>query len=120
MYDSHVEAPSPDDYQLELMQERLYGFIFPNVPQTDEEKEAFDKAVYYQYEHDYSIMQRLSEDIPEGVTSFRIGDFQMAFKDGVLDSRLTKQNICPSAYALLLRHGLLYRGVEGRLPYALD
>lgn len=120
MYDSHVDTPAPSEYQLELMRERMYAFIFPNVPQTDGEKEAFEKAVEWQYEHDYSIMQRLNEDIPEGVKSFKIGDFQMAFKDGVLEYRLTRQNVCPSAYGLLLRTGLLYRGVEGRLPYAAD
>ena len=34
--------------------------------------------------------------------------------DGTLDMELNRRNICPSVYGLLLRHGLLYRGVEGR------
>ena len=58
--------------------------------------------------------QEAAGEIPSGVESFRIGDFQMAFQDGTLDMELNRRNSCPSVYGLLLRHGLLYRGVEGR------
>lgn len=119
MPDNHVTAPAPDEETLKLMRERVYGYLFPNVPQTAAEKAAFEQAVLWQYEHDYSLLQRLN-GMPGGVESFRIGDFQMAFQEGVLDSALNRKNICPSVYGLLLRHGLLYRGVEGRMPYAVD
>lgn len=113
MIDKHTVTSSPDSNTLELMQERMYAFIFPNRPNTDEEREVFDKAVLWQYQHDMSALAAAGE-IPTGMSSFRIGDFQMAFRDGTLDQTLNRNNICPSVYGLLLRHGLLYRGVEGR------
>ena len=88
------------------VRERMYAVCFPNIPRTMEEREAFEAAVQAQYAHDQEAAQ-----IPEGVKSFRIGEFEMDVKDG---KSLTGGKICPEAYGLLLRHGLLYRGVEGR------
>lgn len=113
MIDRHTVSERPDEETMELMRERMYAYIFPNHPSTDEEKEAFEQAVLWQYQHDASsILASASAEIPSGVESFKIGDFQMAFQDGVLDQALNRRNVCPSVYGLLLRHGLLYRGVE--------
>ena len=57
---------------------------------------------------------RLTDQVPEGTQSFSIGDFSMTFNKDFLEGRLTRKTICPAAYGLLLRSGLLYRGVEGR------
>lgn len=113
MMDKHMRKAAPEGDDLTLMQERMYAYIFPNKPVTQEERDAFDQAVIWQYQHDLSALEAAGE-IPSGVESFRIGDFQMAFQDGTLDMELNRRNICPSVYGLLLRHGLLYRGVEGR------
>lgn len=110
MIDLHTVSDTPSEDVLELMRERMYAFIFPVVPVDDDDKAAFDKAVLWQYQHDASAIMA-SGEIPSGTTSFRIGDFQMAFKDGTLDQNLNMNNICPSVRGLLLRHGLLYRGV---------
>lgn len=91
----------------------MSAFIFPNRPRTAEEKEAFSNAVYFQYEHEATKAMD-AQNIPEGVESFRLGDFSMTFDKAFLTSRLTVNTICPSAYGALLRCGLLYRGVEGR------
>ena len=112
MIDLHTVTDTPDDGVLELMRERMYAFIFPIHPEAEEDVTVFEKAVLWQYQHDASALAAAGE-IPAGATSFRIGDFQMAFKDGVLDQALNRQNICPSVYGLLLRNGLLYRGVDG-------
>ena len=115
MMDVHTVTDTPDEDVLELMRERMNAYIFPNVPVTDEETEAYEKAVLWQYRHDASLMAALEGAvIPAGAVSFKIGDFQMAFESGTLDQALNHKNICPSVYGLLLRHGLLYKGVDGR------
>lgn len=114
MIDLHnKEVPPADEETLQLMRDRMYAFIFPNNPRTEQEKIAFETAVQYQYAHDATAAIALAE-VPQGVKSFNIGDFSMAFDEGWIESRLTRKTICPSAYGILLRHGLLYRGVEGR------
>lgn len=120
MLDNHILVADPEEDVLEMMRERMYGYIFPNMPRTEEEKAVFEKACLYQYAHDMTALQKTGEGIPEGLVSFRIGDFQMAFDSGTMESRLTSKSICPSARGLLLRHGLLYRGVEGRGLYGPD
>ena len=113
MIDLHTVTDTPDTEVLELMRERMYAYIFPNKPQDEAEEAVFEKAVLWQYRHDASALAATGA-IPPGTTSFKIGDFQMAFGSGVMDQALNRKNICPSVYGLLLRHGLLYRGVPGR------
>ena len=113
MSDFHAQVVVPGEDTLQLYREKLYAFIFPNMPRSQEETEAFEQAVKYQYEHE-ATRERQTQDLPEGVKEFSIGDFSMTFEKGYSDSRLTKKTICPAAYGVLLRHGLLYRGVEGR------
>lgn len=116
MPDIHSATDAPTAEEIVLMEPRMMAFIFPNTPTTAAEKAAFDKAVIFQICHEKSAIAALQgQSIPSGVTGFRIGDFQMSFNGSGTDAgRLTKQTICPSAYGLLLREGLLYRGVEGR------
>ena len=113
MSDFHAQVEVADEATMQLFREKLYAFIFPNVPSTEEEAATFEQAAKYQYEHE-ATRARQTQDLPEGVKEFSIGDFAMTFEKGYSDGRLTKKTICPAAYGLLLRHGLLYRGVEGR------
>ena len=36
----------------------------------------------------------------------------MSFDTGAMGNQLTKKTVCPAAYGVLLREGLLYKGVE--------
>lgn len=108
-----------DDKHLEIVEERLKAFIFPNTPVTEEELEAFGRAVYVEAEHEKQMEEASgSEEIhlPNGVSSFSIGHFSMSFagKGYQNGAVLTKDTICPTAYSILLRAGLLYRGVVTR------
>lgn len=109
-----LEEPTPDE--IEAMIPRIRAFIFPSIPRTDEERSAFDRAVYFQINHEKSqVALTNGQQLPEGVSSFSIGDFSMSFGSGASDyGVLTRRTICPTAYGLLLEAGLLYKGVEGR------
>ena len=113
MTDIHKQLPEPAEMEKEIMQQRLLAFIFPNHPKTEREQEVFAKAVRYQIDHEKTQADSNSEvvSIPNGVESFQIGDFSMSF-DGNATDHLTRKTICPCAYGLLLREGLLYKGVE--------
>ncbi|MBQ9301286.1 MAG: hypothetical protein IJ214_12345 [Clostridia bacterium] len=113
MNDRHMEVAVPDSETLEPVRERMYAYCFPNVPRTLIEQDAFEGAVRLQYIHEETARLTAGE-LPEGVQGFRIGDFQMTFSSNDGTGRLTAKTICPAAYGLLLRHGLLYRGAEGR------
>ena len=69
-----------------------------------------DKAVAWQIAHEKS-REEAFDQIPEGVKGFKIGDFSMDFEEGVNGSGLTRKTICQAAYSVLLRAGLLYRGL---------
>ncbi len=89
----------------------MLAFIMPNEPKTDEEKVAFEKAVVYQIEHEKTLEEQLgNEALPQGITSFTIGHFS-ATLDSSYQPYLTRKNICPFAYSVLLRAGLLYHGM---------
>lgn len=90
---------------LDPMREKMYGLCFPNVPRTLMEQEAFEQAVRLQYDY-----EQQNPAPPPGAKGFKIGEFEMT-----LDGRGgAAGTLCPAAYGLLLRSGLLYRGVEGR------
>jgi len=115
MSDRHMTVPEPDETALEREMERMYAFCFPNAPRTEEEKDAFERAARMQYEHDETQRaQTGGMEMPTGVESLKIGDFQIAADRDAVGGRLTMRSICPAAYGLLLRTGLLYRGAEGR------
>lgn len=106
--DNHTWTGTPTEAETELMRERMRLFIFPNEAETEEQREAFDKAAAWQIAHEKSHAEQ-DGSIPDGVSSFRIGDFSMTFDEGVNGSGLTRKNICPAAYSVLLLAGLLYR-----------
>lgn len=111
----HIAIPEPTEQEIEMMSERILAFMFPNVPATEHEKKVFDKAVRFQIAHE-KMQTDLGggANIPQGASGFTISDFSMDFEKGANSSYLTKSNMCSAAYGLLLREGLLYRGLEGR------
>ena len=113
MADLHTWDGAPTEDEVELMQERIRLFIFPNEAKTAEQLAAFDKAVRFQIDHEKSQSSKI-RNMPDGMTGFKIGDFSMTFEEGVNGSGLTRRTICPAAYSVLLRAELLYRGLEGR------
>lgn len=114
MVDIHINSVVVSDEEIAAMSDRLLAFIFPQEPTRDDEKSAFSKAVMYQIEHEKTIAEKAgSYTIPEGVTSFSIGDFSMTLDKDAVGYQLTRKTICPKAYGLLLRSGLLYRGFGG-------
>lgn len=117
MPDIHGTFDAPTEQEIAAMQPRIKAFIFPSIPRLDYEIEAFDRAVTYQINHEKTIASKLNDQaMLDGVRSFDIGDFSMSFDEGTFDQRLTKKTICPTAYGILLEAGLMYKGVEGRLP----
>lgn len=117
MPDIHGVFPAPTALEVSAMEPRIRAFIFPSVPRTEDEIEAFNRAVVFQIDHEKTIAASLgNQQIPDGTKSFEIGHFSMTFEDGAFEGRLTKRNICPTAYGILLEAGLMYKGVEGRLP----
>lgn len=110
MPDVHTWTGTATDEETAMMTDRMKLFIFPNEAATDAELEAFDKAVAYQIAHEKSLQEQFGE-IPDGVNSFKIGDFSMSFDEGMNTARLTRKTICEAAYSVLLRAGLLYRGL---------
>lgn len=117
MADVHNVYDPPTEQEIEMMGHRISAYIFPNVPRTDEEHEAFDKAVLYQIEHEKTLADVLGQEmahIPDGTNSFTIGTFSMSFDGGYKNGAvLDRSSICTYAYGVLLRAGLLYRGVTG-------
>ena len=110
MADFHTWTGTATEEETAMMTDRMKLFIFPNEARTDDEIEAFNKAVAYQIAHEKSLQEQHG-DIPSGVESFKIGDFSMSFEDGVNGTGLTRKTICEAAYSVLLRAGLLYRGL---------
>ncbi len=112
MPDLHTWTGTPTEEETAMMVDRMKLFIFPNEARTEEETEAFGKAVSYQIVHEKSLQEQFGEvRIPDGTTSFKIGDFSMTFGEGFNGSGLTRKTICQAAYSVLLRAGLLYRGL---------
>ncbi|MBR6029218.1 MAG: hypothetical protein IKP40_09000 [Clostridia bacterium] len=112
MPDLHTWTGTPTEAETALMADRMKLFIFPNEARTEEETEAFSKAVSYQIAHEKSQREQYGNAmIPDGTASFRIGDFQMSFEEGVNGSGLSRKTICQAAYSVLLCAGLLYRGL---------
>lgn len=112
MPDLHTWAGTPTEEETAMMEDRMKLFIFPNEAKTEAETEAFNKAVSYQIAHEKSLAEQYGDiGIPDGTTGFKIGDFSMTFEEGVNGSGLTRKTICQAAYSVLLRAGLLYRGL---------
>lgn len=113
MADVHIVCPAPTEVELEMMRDKVRAFIFPNEPRLPSQVEAFEKACTYQIAHEKTIAAQCGDNaIPQGTTSFRIGEFEMSFDTSEMGNALTKKTICPAAYGVLLREGLLYKGIE--------
>jgi len=122
MADIHKVTTEPSEEELEMMGELMLGFLFPNTPRTKDEKAAFEKAVKYQLNHDKTVAEASAEvvgAVQQGVKSFRIGEFSMSFGSSTTN-HLTRKTICPYAYSVLLRAGLLYKGLERGCDYGVD
>lgn len=113
MADVHIVCAAPTADELDMMRDKVRAFIFPNTPRTESQIEAFEKACTYQIAHEKTIAAQCGDNaIPQGTESFKIGDFSMDFDVGSMGGALTKKTVCPAAYGVLLREGLLYKGVE--------
>lgn len=113
MADVHIVCPAPTEEELEMMRDKIRAFIFPNNPSRSSQIEAFEKACVYQIAHEKTVAAQCGDnEIPQGTESFRIGEFEMSFDTGAMGNQLTKKTVCPAAYGVLLREGLLYKGVE--------
>lgn len=99
--------------ELDSIREKLYAFCFPNVPEDLQQQEMFDRAACMQYAWEQQQAQTMGT-VPQGLKSIRLGDFSAELAADQAGGALTQKNMCPEAYGLLLRSGLLYRGVEGR------
>ena len=71
MSDFHTWTGTATAQEIAMMTDRMKLFIFPNEAKSDEEIEAFNKAVAYQIAHEKSREEQYSE-IPSGTESFRI------------------------------------------------
>lgn len=104
-------VPSPDNTSavnltdVERARDKLYAVIFPNSPVTPSEIRAFERACLYQAEYDQEKAEAF-DGLPEEVQSFRIGNFSASL------GQRTGMEVDPRAYGILLREGLLYKGVE--------
>lgn len=89
--------------QRRLVEERLKAYIHPNAAATEEQREAFTRAVDAQLE--YEAAQGGGE-IPGNVGSFSIGNYSVTLAEptGGADTRAT---LCPAAWAILFNAGLL-------------
>lgn len=114
MSDTHpIQSPPSPTVDVQAVREKLYAFIFPNEPVTDEEKAAFERAFSAQLRHEQEMADMVGlSALPDGVSSFAIGNFSMEFGEGMKGGLSTSRGICRSAYAILLREGLLYRGLS--------
>ncbi len=108
--DVHAPDVRPGEEDVERARLFLESFMFPNRAQTRQEKDVLLQAARYQAAHELTLAREMPV-LPGHVRSFQIGHFQMSMDPAERGSR---EDVCPSAYALLLREGLLYRGVEGR------
>ena len=115
MPDIHASFPPPEAEEIVAMERRMLAYIFPGTPRGAAELAAFSQAVLCQIAHEKTLAAGTGgSPAPAGVESFTIGHFSMRMEPGAANPRLTPKTLCPQAYGILLRAGLLYRGVEGR------
>ena len=108
MADHHAQGLEPTNEELEMAGLLLESLMFPSVPSTAAEEAAVRRATWLQAVHTKTYAAEVP-DLPSDVESFQIGHFRMQYRTG-----RKSQDICPAARALLLKEGLLYKGVERR------
>ena len=89
--------------ELERARDKLLNFIFPNEPRGSA-FEAFERAVIAQAEWEKRTEEKL-DGLPPPVTGLRVGNFSATMKPR------TGWELAPEARGILLRAGLLYKGV---------
>ncbi|MBR1684055.1 MAG: hypothetical protein IJ708_02875 [Clostridia bacterium] len=107
--DVHKEGLELTEGAMERASLRLEAYMFPNRAVTEQEKAVFARAARLQAEHEASVQSDFPA-LPSEVSGFQIGHFQASLREGMQG----RDSLCPLAYGLLLREGLLYRGIEGR------
>lgn len=97
---------------LEAAENRLLAYIFPCVVCSETQKDALVTAACAQFAHEHnSDAAQLMMSAPAGLQSFTIGHWSAAFARGATAESLFPAGLDNSAYAILLRSGLLFRGV---------
>ena len=85
--------------------QRLTAYIYPNVPETLEQVQAFSQAVTLQSA--YETAQ--GDMMPANVKSFKLGEYALTLTGG--GAAYTAASLCPGAWAVLFNAGLLKRGL---------
>ena len=98
-----MDRPEWDRF-LEEAGDLILDYLFPNEPVTEEERAAFERARTCQaaYMQEQAGMGRAK--------ALQVGHWRVE-----QDIRRGSSDICPRARSILLRAGLCYRGLEGRL-----
>ena len=85
--------------------ERLKAYIFPNVPITSQQLQAFSEAAELQAA--YETAQ--GETLPANVKSFKLGEYALTLSGG--GAAYNAASLCPETLALLFNAGLLKHGL---------
>lgn len=93
-------------------EDRMLAYIFPNTPASPDDEDALEQAIYAQFVHENNARNKALAEVPAGAIQFRLGEFQMQFDPEYASGKLTRRTISQAAHGILLRQGLLYRGVE--------
>ena len=103
----------PTQRALDGVEARLLAYIAPRIVDCEYEAEAFEKAVYEQYDYEQADAARTILSAPPGVSGFTVGKFSMQLSgSGAAGRAPLPAGIASTAYALLFNAGLLYRGVR--------
>jgi len=93
------------------MKARMLAFVAPRVPAGKDEMRALRTAVDAQWHFEREVEAAFSgQTPPPGVVGVTIGGFALKLNDDARAGRLTRETMCPAAYATLFNAGLLYRG----------
>lgn len=99
------------DALVEDVEDRLLAYIIPNTPVRPDEIDAFCKAVYAQIAFETTDGNAQLGTMPSGVSAFQVNGFSATI-DGASKDGVSTVGISKRARAILLRAGLLYRGVS--------
>ena len=90
---------------------RLEAYIFPHIPVTSAQKQAFERAVDAQVRFE---QENGGAELPAGLNAVSIGDFSVSASSGARTAAYTSETLSPEAWAYLYRAGLL----KGAIPQA--
>lgn len=110
-YDTRLEDSDYASRALEDCESRIAAYIIPNAPKGEEQIAAFCTAVYAQVAYEHNKANQQLSDMPSGMKSFAVNGFTATLEnDGA--NVVSALGISRTAKAVLLRAGLLYRGVD--------